>query len=585
MEDKASKNLDQARTEAQELVGTWCVRLGIAGGCVVLALLTIAHLWALAAIGGLFVATTATIPALNRRIGVSAGMTILLASNTAIVLGASLLTGGTDSPLLPTLAAMPMALVITSGPRAAIVLLIAQALGIIGIWIAQDDGLTQSQLPAGQLVYWRAGLILQMSAVIVILGVLLWRTHLAMLSALASSLVRADRAKHRAERESETRQETVSGIRVIIRYTREGNLGSRMPMRHASGTDREIRMQINNFMSAIEERNQDLRSCMTQVRDRKLGTRWQVDAGGDYKALEKDFNLALCQLGQAMEVVSGSSYEVARHTMALGAGSQEQLRRAHERLERIDGVSDKLGAIVDGGRLVADRANKAMYLASTSCEAVEVGAASLDGVSSAIAEMSESAAKAGTIVGSINKMAFQTNLLALNAAIEAARAGDAGLGFAVVADEVRALAARSAAAARGTAAVTQRTVESAEVAVSDNKQLIEHFHSIKTRMAEASEAIASVATCAQDQAATLITVNRDVEELASIARRDFETNKATLQTIAELGGAMDALVSSTGRFVISPTGTPPATQLTRLQTIDIDIDIDTVAAHVSESEI
>ena len=66
-----------------------------------------------------------------------------------------------------------------------------------------------------------------------------------------------------------------------------------------------------------------------------------------------------------------------------------------------------------------------------------------------IAELSEAAARIGSVVILITDVAGQINLLALNATIEAARAGEAGRGFAVVAQEVKALAAQTRQGDRG----------------------------------------------------------------------------------------------------------------------------------------
>jgi methyl-accepting chemotaxis protein len=549
-------SLDKARAEAQELIGQWCVRIGVVvGGLTVVAML-IGKLWLLAAMGVVFVSITAAIPYLSRKIGLGRAMVVLIHSNTVIILGAAMLTGGVHSPLLPTLITMPMALVITSGTRSAIGLIVVQAVGLLALWFLQSVGLTTSHLPPQHVMYWRAALSVQTGIAILVLGMLFWRTHLAMLEALRASYLRADKAQWVAEREHETMKQSVASMREILSQTRNGRFQGRMPMDSTSGPDRKLRLQINQLMSAIEDRNDDLSQCMAQVKDRNLAIRWQVDSKGEYAELQESFNQAMRQLGQAMEQVAGSSYEVAKHTVALAKGSQEQLAGAEKRLERIDGISHMLGSIVDGGRRIAQRANAAMELATSSSDAVEVGAASLDDVSSAIGEMSERASGTEQIVGRINKIAFQTNLLALNAAIEAARAGDAGLGFAVVADEVRALAARSAAAARGTATLMQRTVESADVAVADNHELIEHFHSLRKRIAEVNASIAHVADSAVAQVTTLAGVDKSLETLSVATHRDFQTNKETLYTIDELQSAMDSLVMLTGKFSLPQSSLP-----------------------------
>ena len=117
----------------------------------------------------------------------------------------------------------------------------------------------------------------------------------------------------------------------------------------------------------------------------------------------------------------------------------------------------------------------------------------------------ESSKQLGTVVGSINKLAFQTQLLSLNASVEAARAGEAGRGFAVVAEKVRELASQT----------NNSTVEM-EGKIGDiqkiNRVLVEKI-GLKTR--EAGE-VADVVTEAVELAGRMISTMERVGEKSSL---------------------------------------------------------------------
>ncbi|BBL90651.1 aerotaxis receptor Aer [Vibrio rotiferianus] len=89
-------------------------------------------------------------------------------------------------------------------------------------------------------------------------------------------------------------------------------------------------------------------------------------------------------------------------------------------------------------------------------------------------QLAEEAEKIGDVVTEIQGIADQTNLLALNAAIEAARAGDYGRGFSVVADEVRALSLRTQ---QSTENITNSVLE-IRTTLSDWSQKMQHGHQV-----------------------------------------------------------------------------------------------------------
>src|SRR6202007_792051 len=107
----------------------------------------------------------------------------------------------------------------------------------------------------------------------------------------------------------------------------------------------------------------------------------------------------------------------------------------------------------------AETAQQAASLCAEAKSSADKSNQAMGRMSSAIADIQQSASETAKIIKVIDEIAFQTNLLALNAAVEAARAGEAGKGFAVVAEEVRNLAMRSSEAAKNTSAMIEESVQ------------------------------------------------------------------------------------------------------------------------------
>ncbi len=240
------------------------------------------------------------------------------------------------------------------------------------------------------------------------------------------------------------------------------------------------------------------------------------------------------QVAAAMNQMSATVQEVARHAALAAESTQEADHKALH------------------GRQVVERTT----------DAINALAANVEQAVTAIRRLDEDSVAIGAVLDVIRGVAEQTNLLALNAAIEAARAGEQGRGFAVVADEVRTLALRTQksteeiqdmvervqAGSADAVKVMDTSRSKAEQAVGEARGAAESLRAITDAVGTIKDMNNQIASAAEEQSATAEEMNRNITTISQISEQNADGAAQTTAAGEELARLAADLQSLVGQF-------------------------------------
>jgi methyl-accepting chemotaxis protein len=182
-----------------------------------------------------------------------------------------------------------------------------------------------------------------------------------------------------------------------------------------------------------------------------------VSSGDEIGQLARGIEALVVRLRTVPETLRSVVDDLTQAAARLTEASQGQLAFLSHQSRSLSDAGSTMSQIAQTSNLAASRAEMVLRVAAQADEfsasgrqSIESSArglrelrARVEALMRSVAHLSEQAARAGEIIGSVRDLADQSNVLALNASIEAARAGEEGRSFAVVAQEMRALSGQS----------------------------------------------------------------------------------------------------------------------------------------------
>ena len=267
---------------------------------------------------------------------------------------------------------------------------------------------------------------------------------------------------------------------------------------------------------------------------------------GDFGTIKHSIERLMDSVGSLISEIKSASDQVDKGAAFFAESINGFMISFNEQAQTINDMRQTISRLSEKTDRNASETKNASLLSNEVREAANTGNRHMQGMSTAMADIKNSASEILGIVKVIEGIAFQTNLLALNASVEAARAGEHGKGFAVVADEVRNLANRSAVAAKETANLLDESISRVNTGSEISVQTAESLQNISTIAQDMVKVVATISQASSDQAEDINQINKDMEDIYNSTTENnsvLQNNAAISQELSSNSQQLNALVA------------------------------------------
>lgn len=271
---------------------------------------------------------------------------------------------------------------------------------------------------------------------------------------------------------------------------------------------------------------------------------------GDFKVLAESLKIIRTNLMNVMRDISSIANQVDTGADQVSTGVETLSRGTMEQSVSIEGLASNVTEITSKIKDSAVRCSSASELVDKANGYAAEADTKMEQLTTATRNIDQSSTQIGSIIKTIEEIAFQTNVLALNASVEAARAGSAGKGFSVVADEVRSLATKSGEAAQNTSVLIGRSIQDIKVGTESTDHVISAMQVINECIESIKMLMDEIASASVQQSEMITSIEKGIKEISRVVQTNSVAARESATASRELSGQARTLNQLIGQFRI-----------------------------------